>query len=145
MKKKSVANLIFYSLLFLIGFNVSVQAQEAIELEDIVVTPYSDMGATKISAIPYTAKVYTHDDIKKTGSVNILDFLKKSSTVSVSDYYGTGIMSTVDMMGFGDNATSNVLVLVNGRRVNNIDMSGIDWTQLPLGNIERIEIIKGGG
>ncbi|MCK5392779.1 MAG: TonB-dependent receptor [Candidatus Omnitrophica bacterium] len=145
MKKKSVANLIFFSLWFLIGFNVSAQAQEAIDLEDIIVTPYAAMGETKISATPYAAKVYTQDDIKKTGSVNTLDFLKKSSTVNVSDYYGTGLIATVDMMGFGDNATSNVLVLVNGRRVNNIDMSGIDWTQLPLENIERIEIIKGGG
>ena len=48
-------------------------------------------------------------------------------------------------MGFGDHASSNLLVLVSGRRVNDIDMSGIDWAQVPLQHIEKIEIIKGGG
>ena len=37
------------------------------------------------------------------------------------------------------------LVLVDGRRVNAIDLSGTDWLQIPLDQIERIEIIRGTG
>jgi iron complex outermembrane receptor protein len=35
--------------------------------------------------------------------------------------------------------------LVDGRRVNEIDLSGVDWTQIPLDQIERIEIVRGSG
>jgi len=36
-------------------------------------------------------------------------------------------------------------VLVDGRRVNEIDLSGVDWTQIPLDQVERIEIVRGSG
>jgi iron complex outermembrane receptor protein len=35
--------------------------------------------------------------------------------------------------------------MVNGRRVNEIDLSGVDWSQIPLDQIERIEILRGPG
>ena len=38
----------------------------------------------------------------------------------------------------------NVLVLVDGRRVNQADLSGIDWVQIPIERIEKIEIVRGG-
>ncbi len=34
---------------------------------------------------------------------------------------------------------------MDGRRVNEIDLSGVDWTQIPLDQIERIEIVRGTG
>jgi len=37
------------------------------------------------------------------------------------------------------------LLLINGRRVNDVDMSGIDWTQVDIDNVEKIEVLKGGG
>ena len=47
--------------------------------------------------------------------------------------------------GFGETGPLNTLVLVDGRRVNEIDLSGVDWTQIPLDQIERIEIVRGSG
>ena len=34
---------------------------------------------------------------------------------------------------------------MDGRRVNEIDLSGVDWTQIPLDQVERIEIVRGAG
>jgi len=51
----------------------------------------------------------------------------------------------VDIRGFGDTAVSNILVLVNDRRVNAIDLSGADLLQIPLEAVERIEVIRGAG
>ncbi|HUL23872.1 MAG TPA: TonB-dependent receptor [Thermodesulfobacteriota bacterium] len=51
----------------------------------------------------------------------------------------------MDIRGFGETGLLNTLVLVDGRRVNNIDLSGVDWTQIPLDQVERIEIIRGAG
>ncbi len=48
------------------------------------------------------------------------------------------------MGGFGEQAALNVLVLLDGRRINDVDLSGVDWNQIPLENIERIEVVRGG-
>ena len=34
---------------------------------------------------------------------------------------------------------------MDGRRVNEIDLSGVDWSQIPLDQVERIEIVRGAG
>ena len=48
------------------------------------------------------------------------------------------------MGGFGENAQLRTLVLVDGHRVNAIDMSKINWYSIPLGLVESIEVIRGG-
>ena len=50
---------------------------------------------------------------------------------------------SVDFRGFGAFATSNTLFLLNGRRLNDIDMAQVDISTIPLDSIERIEIIRG--
>ena len=50
------------------------------------------------------------------------------------------------MRGFGLNQGYRSLVItVDGRRLNNIDLSPQNLSSVPLGNIERIEITKGSG
>jgi iron complex outermembrane receptor protein len=51
----------------------------------------------------------------------------------------------MDIRGFGEIGPLNIVVLVDGRRVNEIDLSGVDWSQIPLEQIERIEILRGSG
>jgi outer membrane cobalamin receptor len=50
---------------------------------------------------------------------------------------------SVDLRGFGAFATSNTLLLINGRRLNDIDMAGVDFSTIPRDSIERIEITRG--
>lgn len=59
--------------------------------------------------------------------------------------YGNIKNSYVDMRGSGEANATNVLVLVDGRRTNQIDLSGHDWSQVDVSTIERIEIIRGSG
>ncbi|OIQ86829.1 ferric enterobactin receptor precursor [mine drainage metagenome] len=56
-----------------------------------------------------------------------------------------GIDATIDMRGFGATGTSNTLILVDGQRINPIDMGSIIWSSIPKDSIERIEIIHGAG
>ncbi|MBR0829276.1 TonB-dependent receptor [Bradyrhizobium manausense] len=51
--------------------------------------------------------------------------------------------TTVDLRGFGAFASANTLVLINGRRLNDIDMAQVDLSTIPLDSIERIEITRG--
>jgi len=118
---------------------------EVVGLEPIVVSPFAQLEETSIYSVPSGIHAYTREDIESSGASTLLEFFKKIPAVNVSDYYGTGVKASVDLMGYGDNAGSNVLLLVNGRRTNDIDLSGVDWTQVPLENIERVEILKGSG
>ena len=54
-----------------------------------------------------------------------------------------GAKTTVDLRGFGAFATSNTLILINGRRLNDVDMARVDLSTIPLHSIERIEITRG--
>ena len=65
------------------------------------------------------------------------------SGVVVSDYLGNPKAVVVDVRGFGETSLSNVLVLVDGRRTNQVDLSGVDWAQIDITTVERIEILRG--
>ena len=43
-----------------------------------------------------------------------------------------GAKTSVDLRGFGAFATANTLILINGRRLNDIDMAGVDLSTIPL-------------
>jgi iron complex outermembrane recepter protein len=75
----------------------------------------------------------------------VQDLLAREPGVQVTNLFGSvnGTGSTVDMRGFGATSTSNTLVLINGRRLNDIDIAGVDFSTIPLNSIERIEITRG--
>ncbi len=113
-----------------------------IDLETIVVTPYrygESLGKTTSSV-----SVVTQGDIENSNAQNTVDVFRSIPGVTVRDYSGSGTQASVDMAGFGEQAGLNVLVLVDGRRVNDIDLSGVDWTQIPLDQVQRIEVMRGG-
>ncbi|MBB4422505.1 iron complex outermembrane receptor protein [Bradyrhizobium sp. CIR48] len=63
----------------------------------------------------------------------------------ITTLYGgqIGAKTSVDLRGFGAFATANTLVLVNGRRLNDVDMAQVDLSTIPLNSIERIEVTRG--
>ncbi|MFH1458111.1 MAG: TonB-dependent receptor [Candidatus Omnitrophota bacterium] len=130
-------------ILMLVFFSISVaNAQEGIELEKIIVTPYR--YSEDISKTASFVTNITQNDIKNSNAQKIIDVLRPVTGLVVRDWYGNGSKASVDIRGFGEQANLNVLVLINGRRVNEVDLSGVDWSQIPLDQIERIEIIRGG-
>ncbi len=114
----------------------------SVELDKIVVTPYR--YAEDIARIPSSVTVLTSQDIENSNAQNILDVLRPVPGLIVRDFYGSANKATADLRGFGEFAMSNTLVMVDGRRANEIDLSGVDWTQIPLETVERIEVTRGG-
>jgi iron complex outermembrane receptor protein len=90
--------------------------------------------------------VITADDIRNSSATNLPDVLKTVAGIAVRPLYGNmGIDATVDMRGFGDTASSNTLILLDGQRLNPVDSGAISWSAIPLDHIRRIEIIPGAG
>jgi iron complex outermembrane receptor protein len=96
--------------------------------------------------IPANISVITKQDIAATPSATLPDLLKTRAGIDIRSITGgLGIDATVDLRGFGDTAGSNTLILVDGQRINPIDMGAISWSAIPLAAVQRIEIIRGSG
>ena len=82
---------------------------------------------------------------QRSPSQSLPDILAQQVGVQVMHVTGSpnGNGDMVDLRGFGAFAQSNVLVLVNGRRYQDFDLQGFDFSQIPLNSIERIEITRG--
>jgi len=112
-------------------------------MEEVVVT--GTRFEERVERIPANITVIGEEEIRNSNARTIPELLRSEEGVVVRDILGTGKTAQVDLRGFGESAPYNVLVMVDGRRVNEIDLSGVDWTQIPVGNIERIEILRGAG
>jgi iron complex outermembrane receptor protein len=89
--------------------------------------------------------VITAQDIARSPAQTLPEIIAQVPGVQLQSFYGgvAGAGTSVDLRGFGAFATSNTLLLINGRRVNDIDMQGVDFSTIPMDSIERIEITKG--
>ncbi|MEW6673161.1 MAG: TonB-dependent receptor [Thermodesulfobacteriota bacterium] len=134
------------SVLYLPGGSPAAEKKEngqsAPTMPEIIVT--ATRYEEEVRNVPANVSIITAEDINNSGARNIPEFLRIQAGVKVNDINGSGRSYTVDLRGFGETATLNTLVLVDGRRVNQADLSGTDWAQIPLDRVEKIEIIRGG-
>ncbi|MDO9219893.1 MAG: TonB-dependent receptor [Thiobacillus sp.] len=111
--------------------------------ETIVVTPTRFPQA--LSGQTANTTVITRQDIANSPQTTLSGILAEQAGIGLRDLFGNNAAaSTVDMRGFGAAAGQNTLILLDGRRLNDIDLSAIDWSALPPSAIERIEIVRGG-
>ncbi|PAF50366.1 hypothetical protein BKH43_04545 [Helicobacter sp. 13S00401-1] len=88
--------------------------------------------------------VITKEDIKKRSENNLEQVLQRAPSITLVP---TAFGSSIDMRGQGSRATSNVQVMVNGVSTNLNDSShtAIPINSFSIDDIEKIEIIPGGG
>jgi iron complex outermembrane receptor protein len=89
--------------------------------------------------------VITSADIAHSPAQTVQEIIAQTPGVQLTTLFGgvNGAQTSVDLRGFGAFATANTLLLINGRRVNDIDMQGVDISTIPRDSIERIEITRG--
>ena len=132
------------ALLATCSFTPQISTADQIVTDPVIVstTRFPDHEARS----PASISVITREDIERTAAVNIPDILGTLPGVTSTTLYGhEGLDSGIDLRGFGDGGTNNTLILVDGQRLNTIDMSSIQWSTVPLQAIQRIEVIHGAG
>lgn len=132
--------LIWLVLFFVYATNVF--AQETFELEKIIIK--SSRSNDALGELNKNVTVLTADEINSEPSKSLPELLSTKLGV-YGIQYGNIKNSQVDIHASGETSISNVLVLIDGRRTNQIDLSGVDWSQIDSRSIERIEIIQGSG
>lgn len=90
--------------------------------------------------------IITAADIENSTARTLPELLGREAGVLTRSLYGNNATrSTVDIRGFGAASTQNTLILLDGRRLNDVDLSGVDFSVIPLQSIERIEITRNSG
>ena len=111
-------------------------------MDEVVVT------ATRFSAAPESSSVnvtvITAADIEKSAAKTLPALLAQHAGIQVRSNDGTPDMA-IDMRGFGMTGNQNTLVLLDGQQLNDIELTSIRWSAIPLASIERIEIMNGSG
>ncbi|NBC28359.1 MAG: TonB-dependent receptor [Spirochaetes bacterium] len=107
---------------------------------EVVVT--ADRVETDILSTAAHVSIITSEDIRESGATNLVALLERQPGVNFRSYSNEG-QASIDMRGFGEGSTGRVLILVDGRRQNNPDMSGINWLAIPVDAIERVEVLRG--
>ena len=123
--------------IFLLSFSFFAKAQ------DEVIVKSSRLIKDKI--VGSQSFIIDKEYIQSNPSKSIPELLAKLPGIKIKDLRGGGLgaSQSIDIRGFADTATSNTLILLNGQRLTNIDLSLVDFTTIPRDSIDRIEIIMG--
>lgn len=119
----------------------------AVELPEVLISPRRIPGLfIDPDTFPGNATVITAAQIRASGASTIQEVLRRAEGVTVMDVVGSGLGSdaSVNLRGISNGSRTNALVLVNGVRQNRVTGDEVHWQAIPLGQIERIEIIRGG-
>lgn len=114
------------------------------ELMNIEVTSVSKKSQ-RLASTAASVFVISAEDIRRSGITILPELLRLAPGVQVARL-GSGSWA-VGIRGFNDEYSNKLLVLVDGRSVYNEFYSGVFWDSLniPVDNIERIEVIRGPG
>ncbi len=115
----------------------------AFGLDAIVVT--ASRVESRVREAPSNITIVSKDVIEEEGTRTVADALRTEAGVYSTNILNNPKTSTIDIRGYGETAPQNVLVLIDGRRVNNVDISGADFSQIPMEMVERIEVYRGSG
>ncbi len=109
-----------------------------VPLGEIVVTPSAVAESSANSARQVDVLSSAKGDFD--GAYDIGQPLSRETSVNVSRYGGLGAAQNIRMRG---STSAQVLVMVDGRPVNNPRDGAVDLTTLPLDNVERAELVHG--
>jgi iron complex outermembrane receptor protein len=99
----------------------------------------------KLSQVAAAIFVITQEDIRRSGATSIPDLLRMVPGLDVAQINGS--TWAIGSRGFNTQFANKLLVMVDGRTVYSPTFSGVFWDtmDLPLSDIDRIEVIRGPG
>ncbi|MBL0703614.1 MAG: TonB-dependent receptor [Sulfurospirillum sp.] len=101
---------------------------------------------TKEIDAPFASEIYTKTKIKKSRTQDIYEFLNTQTSITTIPSMGNSFAQKIDLRGYGlSSGYQNIVISVDGQRLNNIDMTNQLLSATPIENIDKIEIIKGSG
>jgi iron complex outermembrane receptor protein len=121
-------------------------AQPVFAEDDVTQIIISATGSEESEVLaPVSLSVITQKDIQLSGANSLTEVLRRQAGIQIKDNIGGGSRASVSLRGFGENTLNNVLIVVDGRKLNNPSQEAPLLSSISLKDIERIEIIQGSG
>ncbi len=136
---------VFWSVVSAIGLASLFNVAPARGDDDavIITAPRFEEDARRL---PASVTVLDAEDIARSAARTLPELLSEQVGINTRDLFGNNAAAaTVDLRGYGITAAQNTLILLDGKRVNDFDLSGVQWSAIPLSNVQRIEILRGTG
>lgn len=90
--------------------------------------------------LPVQTAVLTRQELEKLPSPTVAAALQQVAEVDLKEQGAPGGLATAYVKGL---SSDRVIILVDGRPVNSPQQAAVDLSTLTLGNVERIEVVKG--
>jgi iron complex outermembrane receptor protein len=94
---------------------------------------------------PIGATVITQDEIRRAGAGDVNAAIRKIGGVFGRQSLDSSPDFALDLRGFGTNGSQNMVVMVDGVRLNENELASAVLSSIPIDTVERIEITRGGG
>lgn len=113
------------------------------QLKEVVVT--ATRFPESAASLPFGVSVVTAEEIQASGVNSVNEALMKLLGVPGRLDTSGGNNYTLDLRGFGVTADSNQVVIVDGLRLNEADLSTAGLASIPIESVYKIEILRGTG
>lgn len=112
------------------------------QLDPVIVT--ASRFEEPLTALSTATTVITADQIRASGAPDLNEAIRKiGGVLGRQNLIGTSD-SALDLRGFGTTSEQNLVVMVDGVRISEIDLSNALMSSIPVDSVERIELTRGG-
>jgi iron complex outermembrane receptor protein len=122
-----------------IAFGASAQDQAP---PTVVIT--GSRFPTDPALAPIGATVITAGDIRRAGATDVNQAIRKIGGVYGRQSLDSSPDFALDLRGFGSNSAQNLVVMLDGVRLNENELASAVLSMIPIDTVERIEITRGG-
>jgi outer membrane receptor protein involved in Fe transport len=114
-----------------------------VTLDALVVT--ADRAATPLASSIAAVSVLTSAQLARVPQVTLADALRQVPGFAVVDFDGLGHDPQLMVRGFyGGGEAEYMVVMLDGKPLNDVQAGLVAWDAIPLVSIERVEIVRGG-
>jgi len=134
-----LASFCSFSLWNAFGVEEASDEEASARMKEIVIT--ATRSETEILDAPAHVTVISEEEIKQSGARDLSDILNRQAGIYIHDNGPFGAQKSISIRG---SESAQVLLLLNGIRLNDSRQGGINLANIPVDSIEKIEIVRGG-
>ncbi|NJD22312.1 MAG: TonB-dependent receptor [Melioribacter sp.] len=112
---------------------------DELTFSEVVIT--ATRNEALVTSISVATEVLTTAKLAESNAKNVGEALSSIGGSLIKSYGALGSLESISLRGSTD---SQVLVLIDGQRLNNAQQASVDMSTIPIDLIERIEVVKGG-
>ncbi len=112
---------------------------DELTFSEVVIT--ATRNEALVTSISVATEVLTTAKLAESNAKNVGEALSSIGGLLIKSYGALGSLESISLRGSTD---SQVLILIDGQRLNNAQQASVDLSTIPIDLIERIEVVKGG-